>query len=439
MERVVLAIGLLLAALTVARVADKAADGKGALARWTPQLEALAEGRDVYRRTADGTVWTGTDGSSAVEGAGEGFPGTPFTALVLAPFARLGAVPGAVAFALTKVALAAFVLVVALRAAFAPRPVPPWAALLVLVGVVRVWSSDLAHGNTNLLVLGVIGAALLAWRRHMEAFSGFFVALAATLKVTPLLLLAIPVARRSRAALIGATAGFVVFLVAVPGGALGMGANLRLLASWADQMLVPFVEGRALTPLVTQHINQSLLGVLARWCTDSVAVEARPGTWDADLSIAVVHLGERAFHGVHRALALAIVGASFLALRPFRDGPRRPSADLRAFAILALAMLMLSERSWKHHFVVLVLPLAHLAGVAWMETGRARIAACVAIGVSLLVSFGSGSGVLGDRGSDLAEAYGVHLFAALVLWSACVALQRSPSESSEPAVVPDSR
>lgn len=437
MQRVVLAIGLLLAALAIARVADKAADGKGALVRWTPQLEALTEGRDVYRRTDDGRVWTGADGSAADAGSGEGFPGTPFTALVLAPFARLGAVPGSAAFAALKAALAGFVLVVALRAAFTGPDgvsrVPPWAALLVLAGVVRVWSSDLAHGNTNLLVLGAIGAALLAWYRHMEAFAGFWIALAATLKVTPLLLLAIPIARRSRAGLIGAAAGFVFFLVAIPGGALGMGANLALLFSWADQMLVPYVEGRSLTPLVTQHINQSLLGVLSRWFTDAVAIEARPGTWDTDVSIAVLDLGEGALHWLHRASVLVVVGVSILALGPFRAAASRPDAALRAFAILALAMLVVSERSWKHHFVVVVLPLAHLAGVAWCEVGRARALAIAAIVVALLASFGSGSGVLGDRGSDLAEAWGVHLIGALVLWGACVALQRSSPDA------PDSR
>lgn len=447
MQRFVLVVGLVLAVLTVVRVADKAADGKGALVRWTPQLEALADGGDVYRRTQDGRVWSSTSDGSAVGGVGEGFPGTPFTALVLAPFARLGAVPGSVAFAIVKAALAGFVLVVALRAAFAPHRVPPLAALLVLAGVVRVWSSDLAHGNTNLLVLGAIGAALLAWQRRMEALSGFWIGLATTLKVTPALLVALPIARRSRPTLIGVAAGLVVFLVAVPGGALGMHANLALLGNWANQMLLPYVEGRELTPLVTQHINQSLLGVLARWLTDSVAIEARVGTWDSDVSIAAIHLGESAFHWLHRAIAIVVAAASFLALRPFGerpvdDGARRPSDDLRAFAILTLAMLMLSERSWKHHYVVLVFPLAHLASIAWLETGRARTVATLAIAVSLVASFGTGSGVLGDRGSDLAEAFGAHLFAALVLWSASIALQRSPSEScAEPGSCadPDSR
>lgn len=431
MQRVVIAIGLALAALSLVRVADQAQDGEQALVRWTPQLEALADGRDVYRPAdASGRVWTPDgDGVADAREDGEGFPGAPFTALVLAPFASLGPVTGSLVFAALKIAAAAFVLVVALRIAFEPRPVPPLAALLVLAGVARVWASDLAHGNTNLLVLGAVGAALLAWHRRMEAFCGFWIALAATLKVTPVLLLAVPLARRSRPALIGAAAGFVFFLVAIPGGALGMGANLDLLRGWSEQMLLPYLRGRELSPLITQHINQSLLGVLARWCSDHVAIEARPGTWDANVTIAVVHLGESAVHWLHRGAGLVVAGVSFLALRPFRAGPERPGADLRAFAIFALAMLVLSERTWKHHHVVLVLPLAHLVSVAWLEIGRRRALAGAAIATSLVVSLGTGSGVLGDRGSDLAEAYGVHLFGALVLWGACVALQRSPPAS----------
>lgn len=431
-------LGLVLATLALVRVADKAERGKQALIKWTPQLEQLVEGRDVYERSDSGLVRTesaAADGSSA-----EGFPTPPISGLLLAPFARLGPVPGSLAFAALKIALAGFALTVALTIAFDPGRVPTAAALLVLAGVLRVWSSDLAHGNTNLLVLGAIAAALLAWHRRMEALGGMWIALAAALKVTPLLLLALPLARRSRAGLIGFAAGCVFFLVAVPGAMLGPTTALELFVSWGRQMLVPYLEGRELTLLVTEHTNQSLLGVLARWFTDATAIEARPGVWTQDLGIGVAHLSTDALHWVHRVLALAVLSFSVHALRPFTrtgDADERAGATLRVFAILCLAMVLVSERSWKQHYVVLVFPLAHLMSVAWLAAGARRAWAITALIASAVLHGLTGSSTLGDRGSDLAEAYGAWLLGALVLWVACLALQRPSEPVAEPS--PDSR
>ncbi|QDU86443.1 hypothetical protein Pla163_35940 [Planctomycetes bacterium Pla163] len=426
------ALGLVLAILTLVRVADKAQRGKQALIKWTPQLEQLVEGRDVYERSDSGLVRTegaAKDGTSA-----EGFPTPPISGLLLAPFAQLGPVPGSLAFAALKIVLASFALTVALAIAFEPGRAPTVAALLVLAGVLRVWSSDLAHGNTNLLVLGAIAAALLAWHRRMEALGGLWIALAAALKVTPLLLLALPLARRSRAGLIGFGAGCVFFLVAVPGAMLGPTTALELLGAWGRQMFLPYLEGRELTLLVTEHTNQSLLGVLARWFTDATAIEARPDVWAKDLGIGVAHLSADALHWLHRVLALGVLGISVLALRPFARGDESADRDadggatLRAFAILCLAMLLLSERSWKQHYVVLVFPLAHLVSIAWLAVGARRAWAVAALATSALLHGLTGSGTLGDRGSDLAEAYGAWFLGAVVLWVACIALQR-PSES----------
>jgi hypothetical protein len=48
---------------------------------------------------------------------------------------------------------------------------------------------------------------------------------------------------------------------------------------------------------------------------------------------------------------------------------------------------------------------------------RRRIA-WAALAASALLHGASGSGVLGDRGSDLAEAYGAYLWGGLVLFAA---------------------
>jgi hypothetical protein len=421
------ALAVLVAGLLLVRVGDKAGDGRQALVKWTPQIEALLAGENVYERSDSGRVRT--EGVEATSSA-EGFPTPPLTALLLAPFARLGPVAGSVVFAALKLACAGFAFAVALRLAFANRAVPTLAVAIVVGLAARVVASDVSHGNTNLVVLGALGAALLAHERHMPALCGLFVALATVLKITPAIFVLLFLVRRDRAALVGFAGGLVLFALALPGAVLGFAWNLELLGAFAQQMLLPYLEGRPLTLLVTEHTNQSLFGVLARLVTDAVAIEAREGVWASDVRIGLLHLDAAAFTWLHRGVALALVAATAAALF-VRDASRD---GLRAFALLSIAMVALSERSWKQHYVVLVFPLAYLVAVAFERRDRTRTIALAALGASALTHALSGEGLLGERTSDLLEAHGAFLFGALVLFAA-TALCHSRS-SLPPASTP---
>jgi hypothetical protein len=173
------------------------------------------------------------------------------------------------------------------------------------------------------------------------------------------------------------------------------------------------------TLVQTEQINQSLLGVLARWTTDSVAIDSDP-----PLSINALSLSPGGLRALWALAALATLAALALCLRP-RAG-RRPPVVLGEFAMLALAMLFLSERSWKHHWVLLMLPIAYLTAELWTpapdpylpRVGRARRRiAWAALAASAVLHAASGSAVLGERGSDLAEAYGAYLWGGLALFA----------------------
>ena len=94
---------------------------------------------------------------------------------------------------------------------------------------------------------------------------------------------------------------------------------------------------------------------------------------------------------------------------------------LGQFACLALAMLMLSERSWKHHYVSLPLPVAYLVGTYWRSPCGApeRRVSGLALAAATIAFALSSEALLGARGSDLAEALGFQLFGAVVLFLAC--------------------
>jgi hypothetical protein len=222
----------------------------------------------------------------------------------------------------------------------------------------------------------------------------------------------------------------LVCALLLPGAWLGFGRNFELCARWWEQMIQPYLSGRELALTQTEHINQSLFGVLARWTTDSVAILARPPVFDQDVRINVLALGDGAFRVAHLVGVALVLGWTARSISR-RAGAPRGVATLAEFSLWTLAMVFLSERSWKHHYVLLAFPLAYLVLVA-ASSARASTGRRVAW-AGLIASAGlhglTGSGVLGARGSDLAEAYGAWLAGGLALFVACgVLLRRSRAE-----------
>ena len=226
--------------------------------------------------------------------------------------------------------------------------------------------------------------------------------------------------KRSARGVGGWLAGVLLAVFVLPAPFVGPARSAELAAAWWRQMIAPFLSGAPVTLVQTEQINQSLLGVLARWTTASVAIDSEP-----PLSINVLALAPEGLRALWALAALATLAALALCLRP-RAGRGAPVV-LGEFAMLALAMLFLSERSWKHHWVLLMLPIAFLAREVsapasqrvppGARESRRRIA-WAALAASALLHGASGSGVLGDRGSDLAEAYGAYLWGGLVLFAA---------------------
>ncbi len=401
-------LGLVLAALAVAQAGKKAAKQEHALIRWRPAIEQLSAGESPYQYDVG-------DGE-------EGFPTTPLNAILLRPFLALPDDWAGVSFGALKALLAGWMLAVGLALVARDERAPPWAGVLLLLLSFRVLRSDIVHGNTNIPVAAAVLASALAWRRGLDAMAGLWAGLACVLKVTPGLLLVLFLWKRSKDATIGFAAGIVLFAIALPGAVLGFWFNLELLGEWWQQMIAPFLGAESLDLRQTEHINQSLLGTGARWLTDATAIVAREETWAEDVRIGVMSLSDRAFQWLFRAAALALVGVSLWATRERQTPERRDGRAAVEFALFCLVMLLLSERTWKHHHVLLILPLA------WLAVGAVDITRAAwerrAKGLLSLFAFAtltlSGSGVLGDRGSDLAEAYGVFTAFDLLLVAALV-------------------
>ena len=103
-----------------------------------------------------------------------------------------------------------------------------------------------------------------------------------------------------------------------------------------------------------------------------------------------------------------------------RDDPRL----LGEYALVVLTMLFVSERSWKHHYVTMLLPYTYLAyrvGVGGLSA-RARVILGGALLLSAFLMATTSSEVGGlfaqGKGHKIAQAYGMFLWSGVVVYIA---------------------
>ncbi|HPF13729.1 MAG TPA: glycosyltransferase family 87 protein [Planctomycetota bacterium] len=401
-QRVLMGLALLVSILAVVQGMHRASKGRNALIKWGPVFEAVERGEPIY-------------------GVGEeGYPTPPITLMGMAPFHALGPQLGALAWAIAHVLLAWWILLRCFRmAAGRARDVPWGQQALVLLLCTRILHSEVQHANINLWVAACVTLGAWHWGQGRPLRSGLALGLGAGLKVTPALAAIFYLRQKSARALSGMAAGLGLALV-TPIAWLGPTRTLAMTRSWADQMLLPYLQGRDLALRQTEHINQSLLGLLGRLFADSVAIPAGK-TWPTvDVSITLWALDPGTFRMLHLTAAVAVIAFLWWACARPRSTDLRPLRALGWFGLVGLSMLLLSERSWKHHHVVLPLAGTFVATLAWGAPGLRLAAgyrrfARAALFVAIVLILGSGEGVLGKHGADWAEAWGAYTWATMVL------------------------
>jgi hypothetical protein len=378
---------------------------RSAFLRWREQVLALDRGADIYREF--------------------NYPNPPVMALLLRPFYRLDPTTGALAWFGLKVVLAGVALAWAVRLAHAPHPPPDWAVAGTVLVSLHPILGDLSHGNVNIVIAFLVVATLELLRRQRDVAAGLVLALAVACKVTPALFLPYLVWKRWGRAAAAAGTGLVLWLVVVPGVALGFDRNAGLLESWFDTMMRPFViDGR----ITSEHANQSLPGLLTRLLTDapsSLRYDPEDGHPVPDENHNLLSLSPAAVKWLVRAgqagFVLAVVGLCRTP-RGVRAGP----GVTAEYALIALGMLLFSERTWKHHAVTLMLPYA----VLFAGLSRRHRPWLVGILVSV-VALTLGPSTVGGHFQDEALAYGSHT-AAFLLLAAAVCMLLVGERSARP-------
>ena len=377
--------------------ADKAAEDRSAFIRWRYQVLQMMDGVNIYDNYY--------------------FPNPPIMPLTLYPIMSLPAVEGALIWFGLKAAMAALSVFLCLRMVrLGDRPVPSWVQAMIVALSLRPIMSDLHHGNNNIFILFLVAATLAAWRRGYDVLAGLILGYAIAFKVTPGLFLLYFAYKRSWRTVAATVLGMGIFLLIVPSIFLGPEFNGVCLGTWWHRILNPYVGGDVVGD---QEINQSMVGVLSRLLTESTRI----GRYALKLKVNVVAWDPKTVVTLIKVLSIGLVGLlAWLCRTKYarRDDPRL----LGEYALVVLTMLFVSERSWKHHYVTLLLPYTYLAyrvGVAGLSK-RTRWALGGVLALSALLIATTSSEVGGffarGQGHKIAQAYGMFLWSGVVLYVA---------------------
>lgn len=389
----------------IAKPSETGLQSRSAFLRWRPMVNGVFAGENIYVDRNE-------------------YPNPPVMALVLRPFTALPPVTGALAWFYAKVLLAVLAAVWAFRLCRAePTPGRGGSALRLdlakaaaVVLCLPALLGDLSHGNVNIFILFLVAGCLEAFRRRLDTLAGLTLALAIACKVTPLLFVAYFAWKRCWRLLAATLVGLALWLAVVPGLVFGWDRNRELIGDWYALMVErPLLKGE----ITTEHPNQAITGFVYRLFTHSPSYIEYVKTPEGDIPTPgeyhnLADIGRPAAWVVVKALTALFALAVVVLCRARVRAPADPREGWRVAAecgLICLGMLLFSERTWKHHAVVLLLPLAALCyAVAVVDLPRRARNFILGVLVASLV-LTAGPGLLAGRAADLTMVYGTHTVA----------------------------
>jgi alpha-1,2-mannosyltransferase len=271
----------------------------------------------------------------------------------------------------------------------------PLAAVSLLV-VARFVLDNLNLGQVNLLVAALVAAHVYLYSKDKKTASALALAIAASIKLTPVVLVGYHVARR-RYKFAAACLGLFVGLTALSFAPLGSRAP-----DGVHEFVSRTIKNEQGFDLAYAG-NQSLRGLIARMALathsefDQGASESSRQPSDAMTLLISLAL-----------LAIAMIAAS------------RARSELISAAPFVCCFVLLSPLSWKAHFVALILPVASLAAEAARARGSRRQALiALLVLVFLLFNFTSPH-VIGLRAAEWADQHSLVFTGAMLCWAGCV-------------------
>ena len=246
--------------------------------------------------------------------------------------------------------------------------------LLVVLGTVQYFVMVLHYGNAHLLATFCLFAALYFLIAERSVLAGLLMAIAITIKLTPLLVLPYLAIKR-RWNILAMVFVFLVVLNLIPAFWFGFEANNRLLAGWYRHVVASqeFHEDNG-------PINLSLKGQLRRYLS-TIPYSERV---DGDVRYPEVNVASLSRQQLFYAwlIVSSVITAGVLALLwRNRKGPRTEEgskANQRIglletdLSIMICLMLLVEPLTSKIYFIALLWPLACLASIAVEQLNSRR-------------------------------------------------------------------
>ncbi len=366
-----------------------------ALGRWMADAEALT-------RVAAAATVADAGPKNNPYGFGHWFPTPTFVLMCLVPLWKMGVVAAASVWAGLKIAGIAGVLWLLLRSIGPAGSVVPSGVLaMTLAFSLRALVSDLQHANVNIFVFVWLGLTWWAYVHRRDGWAGIFLALAIVTKVTPALALIYFAYKRAWRVCIFTAIGLVILVLIVPGAYIGFAKNVDLMGDWFNMLVRPFaLEGWAELSIP----NQSLWGVVMRVLSNAgvlpiehMSMIQAERTGQESMARPATAAGRL----LRPLISLSVVAVLGWACRR-RLTDRRDVRHALEFGLILLAMMLLSERTWKHHATTL--PLVYLAiwfaltHLPWGKLWRGIFVGMLGAQWFMLVA--SSEGLFGDHLAD---------------------------------------
>jgi hypothetical protein len=298
-----------------------------------------------------------------------------------------------------------------------PAPFTSPAVLVPVLMTARILQEHLQHTQINLYLLLLVLLAFYLFRQRRDVLGGLALAVAASTKAVPVLLLPYLLYKRAWRAAGWTTAFLVVLNVVLPMAAFG---PARAVERWREWRAVAAAETADPTPV---YPNQSLLAAMKRLLT--VQGGARDPMHYAIAAWPTSRV-QLLFYGLV-GLGAVGVGLAF-ALRRHPSGLTDPTLAGEV-AVILCALPLVSPLAWKAHFVTLLagywLAWRVIRG-PWTQAVWWASFACLTLSAPALV---------GERLNDLLESLnvitvGALLVLGLALWAALRPLPPRPPASS---------
>ncbi len=288
------------------------------------------------------------------------FPYPPIVIAILSPVTLFSAPNAQLCWTLCKAGLAAAILWLCLSMIQTTGiQLHPAALAVAVVAWLGPLVIDMQQGQTNLLMLLPLCAGLWAAQRQTarsDILAGLLIALAVSVKVTPIIFLIYFLIRKRWCVSAAIVLGMLLWLFLVPGLIFGWNQNLLWLMQWARIMIVPFVSRGD----VLYANNQSLPSFLTRFLSHIPAFNMN----DTNVPVYVnfIDISSTALHWVTMVLlgGLGVVGLVWI-IRPLTN--IRTARWLLELVAVATLMLWVSKRTWPHNYVTALLLLLGGSGV----------------------------------------------------------------------------